>query len=125
MIIASFTSTISNYTEHPTHLLHSSPYNSRPATDVIIHSRHSQKRAAQRGVSDEVISMVIRYGRLVQKQGLQYFFGATRNFPEGIDHRLIEKCSNLVVIVRGSEILTCYKNARGLKKIRKKREWLS
>jgi hypothetical protein len=91
----------------------------------VTHSRHSLRRAAQRGVSDEVISLVIRYGRLVQKQGLKYYFGASRDFPAHVDHRLVEKANNQVVILRGANIITCYKNARGLKRIRKKREWLS
>ncbi|MFP4294161.1 MAG: hypothetical protein ACLFQ0_21215 [Cyclobacteriaceae bacterium] len=91
----------------------------------LSHSSHSRLRAAQRGISDEVISLVIRHGRLVRKQGLKYYFGATRHFPANVNHQLVEKCSGLVVIVGRGEIVTCYKNDKALKHIRKKREWLS
>lgn len=120
------------HVKHQTYLLMSCSF-SLPIQDLsashasyrIMHSHHSQKRASQRGVSDEVIRLVIQYGRKVRKQGLQYYFGATRDFPETIDHQMVEKCNDVVVILRGTSIVTCYRNPKGLRNIRKKREWLS
>lgn len=89
------------------------------------HSNHSAQRADQRGVSDEVLKLVITYGKLIRKQGLKFYVGFTKNFPKNIDHNLVEKSSDVVVVVSGFEIVTCYKNAKAIKRIKKKSDRLA
>lgn len=114
---------LSNSSQSPVHMF--SGTTSTMATVAITHSRHSLMRAAQRGVSDEVIRLVVQYGRKVRKQGLQYYFGATRDFPDTLDHKLVERCNDVVVILKANDIVTCYKNPKGLRNIKKKRKRLS
>ena len=91
----------------------------------LMHSFHSSKRADQRGVSDEVLRIVISYGKVIRKQGLMFYLGTTKSFPGYIDHKLIEKSCDVVVVVSGSEIVTCYRNPKAIKKIKKKSDRLA
>lgn len=89
------------------------------------HTNHSEQRANQRGVCDDVVKLVISYGKVIRKQGLQFHLGTTKNFPKNIDHKLVEKCRDVVVVADGYDIITCYKNSKAIKRIKKKAKRLS
>lgn len=110
------------------HIIHKKDYayqTQHVQPNHLVHSFHSSKRADQRGVSDEVLRLVISYGKVIRKQGLEFYLGTTKNFPGNIDHRLLEKSSDVVVVVSGSEILTCYRNSKAIKRIKKKSDRLA
>jgi hypothetical protein len=91
----------------------------------VHHSVHSGQRADQRGINDEVIKNVLRFGTLIKKQGLHFYVGTVKTLPGWLGHKLIEKCNDVVVIVRQGEIITCYKSSSGMKHIKKKPDRLA
>ncbi len=91
----------------------------------ISHSSHSYLRAKNRGFSTKDIWLAIDYGEVKQKQGLTYYVVLEKNLPETMDGRTKDRINNLVVIVNGSQILTCYKSKFATRHINKKRQWLS
>ncbi|MEH0157257.1 DUF4258 domain-containing protein [Limibacter armeniacum] len=93
---------------------------SKYLTNVFLHTSHSEQRCSQRGISDEMIKVVLTYGKVIRKQGLQFYMGDSKSFPEFLDHELIEKCRYIAVVVRGKEVITCYRNPKAQKHIRKK-----
>lgn len=88
----------------------------------FVHSVHSQKRAAQRNIKEEAIVTVIDYGRMFQKQGMRFFVAIDRDLPDWIDPDLRKHVHDLVVVLSGkeNEIVTCYRNPRAFRYIRKK-----
>jgi hypothetical protein len=87
---------------------------------TFLHSYHSQQRAKQRGFSKDVIKMVLCYGELIQKQGLKFYVGLEKTFPGHLNPDLQRKCSGMVIIVKDNQIITCYKNTKAMRNIRKK-----
>lgn len=102
-----------------------------PATSLTIeeyeisHSSHSYLRAKNRGFSTKDIWLAIDYGEIKQKQGLTFYVVLEKNLPESLDDKTKDRINNLVVIVNGSQILTCYKSKYAFKHINKKRQRLS
>ncbi len=89
-------------------------------------TRHMQKRSQQRGIGEEYICLAMDYGEAFFKQGLIFYVVGEKNLPLSLDHRLREKIRNLVVVVsmETSEVLTCYRNPRGMRHVRKKQKRL-
>jgi len=86
------------------------------------HSKHSQRRASQRGIDNECIHLAMNYGEVFQKQGLYFIVAKEKNFPDHIPHELVEKARHLVVVVNAdqNEVVTCYRNPKGIRYINKK-----
>jgi len=85
------------------------------------HSVHSLKRAAQRGIRNPWIDMVIREGKVIFKQGIRFFF-ITKKELRFFEPALQEKLKNLVVVMAGDDntIITCYKNKDAISHIKRK-----
>lgn len=87
------------------------------------HSNHSKKRASQRGISSEMIRIVIEYGRIFFKQGCIFYVLGDR-MPKICEEigRNWKKYRNLIVIVSGldNQIITCYRNNKPFQYIKKK-----
>lgn len=86
----------------------------------VNHSRHSQVRSSQRGINNQVIHLVIQHGLLIKKQGLNFYIGVKKLFPQSVDHKLAEKASNVLVLVNKSVIVTCYKDDNVIKEVKRK-----
>lgn len=88
------------------------------------HSNHSFTRAAQRGLDNKKISAVLEFGESYCKQGLTYYVLGEHNIPEHLKKSL-EKIKNSVVVVNSNScLLTCYRTARGHKRIKAKNKTL-
>lgn len=85
-------------------------------------SRHSRKRAQQRGIRPEEISIAMTYGEWVQKQGMCYIIVLDKYLPDHIDTSIRERLHNLVILTNGKTncMITCYKNAHARRNIKKK-----
>lgn len=85
-------------------------------------SYHSQKRSQQRGIRPEDIAMAMTYGHLIQKQRLCYYIVKMNDLPEELSPSVRQRLKNLVVITNVDTdcLITCYKNAGGLRHIKKK-----
>ncbi len=86
---------------------------------------HACKRAAQRGISKEMIKTAINLGEVFFRQGLRYFICLEKQINGIIPPSSIKKYRNIVVILNSkNEIVTCYKNKNAMSHIRRKNKWL-
>lgn len=86
---------------------------------------HSTLRAAQRGITEEMIKMTVNFGKVFYRQGLRYFICLEKNLKGIIHPSKIEQYRNTVVILNESnQIVTCYKNEKAISRIRRKKKWL-
>jgi hypothetical protein len=85
------------------------------------HSNHSSKRAKQRGMYGEKLSMTLAYGEPIYKQGLLYYILGEKNFPDEWKKKK-GKIRNMVVVVSGTSdrVVTCYRSKNPFKHIKKK-----
>ena len=90
------------------------------------HTKHSFKRACQRGFNKQKIAIALEYGENIYKQGLIYFILGEKNIPDSLIKQK-EQLKNIVVIVSGNsnQVITCYRSADPFKNIRVKSERLS
>jgi len=84
-------------------------------------TNHAQKRISQRAKNYESILITIEYGECLFKQNLCFYIATNKSLPKHIDPKLRNAALNTVVVVSNDgAIITCYKCASGLKKIKKK-----
>jgi len=87
-------------------------------------SNHYLTRASQRGISDLAIELLIKYGSAVKKQGLMFWFITKKQmrFVAPEHHGTIK---NLVaVMAQDRTLITCYKNQKAIKNIKRKSKYL-
>lgn len=98
-----------------------------PTSVSFKHTIHSEKRSSQRGISNTDIELVMSCGEVIQKQGLCYIIAKKDNFPAAVSHEKVEKLKKLVLIADGDSncLITCYRNKKSFRYIRKKRKELS
>ena len=82
---------------------------------------HSIRRSSQRGINEDDIKQITRYGRVIRKQGLRFFYmtgSELRFMPLGAQ----DKLKNLVIVMAGSEdvVITAYKNKDAIRNIKRK-----
>lgn len=89
---------------------------------IIRHSKHSQKRAAQRSINHKTLMQVLTFGTPYYRQGMSFYTVLEKDIPEDIDHRTKEKLHNLVVVLgsSGEQIVTCYYNSEPVKYLKRK-----
>ena len=85
-------------------------------------STHALKRISQRGISPEVIKIVLKHGTKIHRAGVLFVFMRAKDIPEGIQPSVAERLDGLIVVASsdGSKIITVYRNRKGLKEIKKK-----
>jgi len=85
------------------------------------YSFHSEIRMSQRGISPEAIKACIRYGEVIHKQSMKFFF-VTKKRLDLLPPKLKEKVRDLVVVTDLNEdcVVTCYRNAHAPHRIKKK-----
>lgn len=72
----------------------------------VNHTYHSLKRSQKRGINEKMISNLLCYGSIYEKQGLQYFvLGDKEIKKEGLE---ISLNSSLVAVLKNDVILTTY-----------------
>ena len=88
-------------------------------------TNHATVRASQRGIKKSIIEQLIKYGEVIKKQGLRYYY-MTQNTLRFLDLKLQDQLRNVVVILSSDNyILTCYKNENALKNIKQKSKRLA
>ena len=77
------------------------------------HSDHSLIRSRQRSICNDKLSIALRYGQPLYKQGLVFYVLGEKDIPQHLARRKNE-LENTVVVVAGdtNRIITCYRNAR-------------
>lgn len=89
----------------------------------FVHSNHSITRASQRGVTSDMIGVVMEYGKAFFKQGCVFYVlgQKTKKIPNDIMKNW-KKYKNLIVMVSGTDntIITCYRNENPFQHIKKK-----
>jgi hypothetical protein len=83
------------------------------------HSYHSMKRGIQRCISNEQVSVVIAYGELIEKQGLQYYILGEDNIPEEL-RKEKDRFRNIVVVAKEGVVITSYRSKCPFRHIKKK-----
>jgi len=93
---------------------------------VINHSRHSHKRAAQRGIQNSWVSTVVNEGQVIFKQGIRFFFMTGKELRYHTPSMQKHLKSLVIVMADDSNtIITCYKNKDAISNIKRKRKRLS
>lgn len=82
-------------------------------------TRHAALRMAQRNVSLNDAGLVIAFGTVKYRTGVEFYFLAQRNIPPGSE-RLLERLVGTTVVVRGGRVETVYKNRNALFNIKRK-----
>lgn len=82
-------------------------------------SDHAALRMAQRNVSPEDAALVICYGTVQYRTGVEFYFLCQRDIPLGRELEL-ERLVGTTVVVRRGRIQTVYKNRRALTSIKRK-----
>ena len=96
-------------------------------TYSINHTKHSKRRASQRGFTESDLLDALDYSIVIRKQGLFFYIVTDSKIPESMLESRRNKIKNMVVVVAGDSdiVITCYKSKNGLKHIRKKSHVLS
>lgn len=82
-------------------------------------SEHAAQRMAQRNLDLGDLALVLRYGRVEHRTGVEFHFLGRRDLPAGMERRL-ERLVGTTLIVASGEIVTVYRNRRALSEIRRK-----
>ena len=96
---------------------------SKQSTFQLQYTQHAQKRMAQRGISKDLVALVIRHGReTMGRNALLYFIG-TREVQENAHDQSLRACQNIHVVMDWDGVIrTVYRNSQpNLKDKRKKR----
>ncbi|WP_100629765.1 DUF4258 domain-containing protein [Algoriphagus formosus] len=92
-----------------------------PSTTSMTYSRHSKIRLQQRGIHQEEIQAVLRYGRVIHRQGMKFhYLPKSKSKSLGIqDPGQLSKL--MVVTVNGTPlVVTCYKHESAIHRVKKK-----
>ncbi len=85
---------------------------------------HAMQRMAQRGITEQMIADTIEYGQCVRKQQIAYYIMLEKCIPNGLPPAYIGRLKNCIVLVNWlGEVLTVYRNSKGLKSILKKSDY--
>lgn len=93
----------------------------------FIHTKHSQERAGQRCITDELLTWVLTYGTPTNRQGVTFFTVFSKDLPNDLAPTIRQKIKNLVVLIAadGRKIITCYRAKNAVKYLKKKRKYIS
>ena len=97
--------------------------NSQQVTMAL--SLHAEERISERGYSEQLIFLVMEYGKEFFKQGLVFYGVLDKNLPNTLSAKLKKKLKNLVLVVDPSDatIITMYRAAKNCNKyLSKKRK---
>ena len=91
------------------------------STNQIFHTKHSDRRASQRGIRNPWIETVIHEGNVIFKQGFKFYFMTEKELRYH-DPVMQNRLKNLMVVMAGDSntIVTCYKNKDAIGNIKRK-----
>lgn len=94
-------------------------------TTSISLSRHGSERMEQRGIKPEMVSLVLRQGAIIRKQGLRFYF-VPKSSVKDWSKKEQEAVRDLIVITdkNGGQLVTCYRHPQAIKAIKRKTKWL-
>ncbi len=88
-------------------------------------TRHARRRGARRNIAPDAVDYVVAYGRMIQRTGVTFYFLGWRDIPP--DDRRASWATRLegtiVLVASDGEIITVYRNRRGLHTIRRKMKY--
>jgi hypothetical protein len=82
-------------------------------------SNHAALRMAQRNVSLDDAALVVCYGTVEHRTGVEFYFLSQRDIPLGREREL-ERLVGTTVVVRRGRVQTVYRNRRALPSIKRK-----
>lgn len=88
-------------------------------------TRHARRRGARRNLAPDAVDYVVAYGRMIQRTGVTFYFLGWRDIPPH-DRRASWATrleGTIVVAAADGEIITMYRNRRGLHTIRRKMKY--
>ena len=84
-------------------------------------SAHFAVRQVQRGVSDEMVALALRYGRRFYEGEDRVYFLGRRQMPGEIDPRVADRANGTVVVVApGEHLVTTYRNPRYVRTLKRR-----
>jgi hypothetical protein len=85
-------------------------------------SRHAQLRSSHRNLSNDDISLVLKFGQKVYRIGACFYFLGRRNLPESLraNNHYAKLVGTVLIVSQEGTIITLYRDPTALKKIRKK-----
>ncbi len=93
--------------------------------EVWVLSNHAACRAARRNLVPDAVEYVLTHGRCLQRSGVTFYFLGRRDLPPA-DHQSswASRLEGTVVLMgRGGEIITVYRNRNALPTIRHKMKY--
>ena len=87
--------------------------------NVSLLTRHAALRMAQRNVSLADAGLVIAYGTVEYRTGVEFYFIAQRNIPPGSE-RSLERLVGTTAVVRAGRVETVYRYRKALFNIKGK-----
>ncbi|EMS33829.1 hypothetical protein C943_04148 [Mariniradius saccharolyticus AK6] len=89
-------------------------------------SLHGRTRLSQRGITEEAVLQVIRFGEIIHKQGLKFHY-LPKSKGKALGKKELEATRDLLVITNRSrtEVITCYKHPKAVHEVKKKPKRLS
>lgn len=94
------------------------------ATDILEHNGlffvpHAVERMAQRNLKPSEVELVIRYGQLIRRTGVEFYFLGKRNIPSNL-RKLASRLIGTTVIFYNHKVRTAYRNRVAVRQIRRK-----
>jgi hypothetical protein len=80
---------------------------------------HAWKQMTKRRISLSDVLIAIKLGRKIHRAHADFYFFGSRDIPAGAEKKLC-KLVGMTVVVEGNRITTAYKNARAIRKLKRK-----
>ena len=83
---------------------------------------HARTRGARRNIAPDAVEYVMAYGRTIQRTGVTFYFLGRRNIPSVDRHASWASRleGTIVLVASDGEVITLYRNRRGLRTIQRK-----
>jgi hypothetical protein len=88
--------------------------------DLTHFSVHAMKRMRQRGLTPDMVTHAMAYGRLFHRQGFEFYCVASKDLPDRMGPTLSDRLRNLVVVCCDGVVVTTYRNGDCFRNVRKK-----
>jgi hypothetical protein len=83
-------------------------------------THHARTRMRQRGCCADIVSLAIDYGRIIHRQGFEFYCVAGKDLPERVRPADADRLKNLVVVCKDGVVVTTYRNASGMGRVKRK-----
>jgi hypothetical protein len=92
----------------------------------ISFSFHGKTRLSQRGIKEDAVLKVLKFGEIIHKQGLKFHYIPKSRFKI-LGGKQLEETRDLLVITNHNrtEVITCYRNPKAVHEVKKKSKRLA